>query len=108
VTWIEANCPTCGTVDCAPGIFTLAICSDKSSSFYRFQCPVCGDSVQKHADARVIELLVAEGIAPVQWEFPAEMREAHNGPSITMDDVLDMHLLLQRADWFEHLTQHAE
>ncbi len=107
MTWIEANCPTCGTVDCAPTIFTLAICSEKSASYYAFRCPVCSDQVQKHADARVVELLVAEGISPIQWDLPAEIREPHNGAAITMDDVLDMHLLLERADWFDSLIEHA-
>lgn len=108
MTWIEANCPTCGTVDCAPGVFTLAVCSEKSASYYTFKCPVCGEDIRKHADARVIELLIAEGVQPTQWTVPAEALEAHSGPVITMDDVLDMHLLLQEEDWFSALLQNAE
>lgn len=107
MTWIEATCPTCGTVDCAPSAFTLAICSDAGSSFYRFTCPMCGALVQKHADARVTELLIAEGVNPIEWHLPAEILEHHQGPVISMDDVLDLHLLLEHEDWFDEFTQTA-
>jgi hypothetical protein len=46
---------------------------------------------------------------PVQlWNSPAELREARPaGPALTLDDVLDFHLLLQCEDSFEVLLRSA-
>lgn len=105
MSWIEAVCPSCGTVECRSSDFALWICDDTSASFYRFVCPRCGSDIQKPATSRVVELMVAEGIHPSFWKLPAEMREEHSGPALTVDDVLDVIILLDRPDWFSELTR---
>ncbi len=105
MTWIEATCPTCGTVECAPADFELGVSSNSTSAYYAFTCPSCGDRVQKHAEQRVVELLIAEGVTVTTWEVPAEALEMHDGPAISIDDVLDMHLLLETEDWFDRVAQ---
>lgn len=104
MTWIEATCPNCGTVECTPDMFELAVCDHKEASFYTFTCPQCREHVQKHAESRVIELLIAEGVQPEMWSLPMEMLEDHAGPPLTPDDLLDFHLVLERNDWFETLV----
>lgn len=105
MTWIEATCPTCGTVECMPEDFELSVCEDEATaSWYAFDCPVCNDRIQKHAEARVIELLIAEGVVPSVWTIPAEAREQHDVRPLTIDDVLDMQIALARPDWFELLA----
>jgi predicted RNA-binding Zn-ribbon protein involved in translation (DUF1610 family) len=108
MTWIEATCPQCGTVECEPGAFELAVCNQPESSYYAFRCPACGDRIQKHADERAVELLIAEGVTPRHWSIPAELLESHDGPRLTFDDLLDLHLALERPDWFESLTEPAQ
>ena len=106
MTWIEANCPTCGTVEITPDDMELALCTNHSpASYYSFICPVCADEIQKHAEERVVELLIAEGVAPAYWTLPAEMLEDRNGPPLTIDELLDFHLALEQPGWFEALTQ---
>ncbi|HVL33003.1 MAG TPA: hypothetical protein VM600_05415 [Actinomycetota bacterium] len=106
MTWIEATCPTCGPVECTPADFTLAICEDYSpATFYTFPCPMCEETVQKPAEERVVELLIAEGVRPTSWNLPAELREAHDGPAFTIDDVLDFHLAMEQPDWVERLLK---
>ena len=34
----------------------------------------------------------------------AELLEAHAGPTLTYDDLLDLHLLLERPDWWSRLV----
>jgi hypothetical protein len=35
------------------------------------------------------------------------VRETHDGPPLTTDDLLDFHLLLEQPDWFENLLRVA-
>jgi hypothetical protein len=100
MTWIEATCPDCGTIECSPEDFELALCDQPHASYYAFGCPVCGRDVRKPADARVAELLISEGVRAVRWEMPAEALEQHDGPALTIDDVLDFVLELERPDFF--------
>lgn len=105
MTWIEATCPTCGTVECSPEIFELGVCDHKPASWYAFRCPVCSERIQKPAEERVIELLIAEGVTPHLWNMPAELRETHDGPPLTLDDLLDLHLALEDPDWLATLAR---
>jgi hypothetical protein len=91
-------------VECAPDEFELAMCDYSPASYYAFSCPSCGLRVQKHADARISELLIAEGVPAFNWELPAEAIEPHEGATLTIDDVLDMTLALQQPDWFEQFA----
>ena len=100
MTWIEATCTECGTVECSIEDFELAVCNEPHASYYTFWCPVCERQIQKPADERVVELLIAEGINPRLWTLPAELTEPREGPALTNDDLLDFHLLLQKDDWF--------
>lgn len=100
MTTIEATCPRCGTVERTPADFELAVCDDASASWYAFVCPTCTERVQKHADERVVALLIAEGVAPHRWALPMELTETHDGPPISLDDILDFHLLLEQPGWF--------
>lgn len=101
---IETTCPRCGTVLCETRIFELWLCADAPVSFYTFTCPKCGDQVHKPANDRAIETLIAERARAVVWQFPAEMTEAHDGPPLTLDDLIDLHIELETEDWPERIA----
>lgn len=105
MTTIEATCQTCGTVERRPEDFELAICSHEPASWYAFECPKCGERVQKPASEKAVELLIAEGVKPHFWSMPAEMLEVREGPPLTIDDLIELHELLDRPDWFEVLVE---
>lgn len=105
MTTIKATCPRCGEVELTPEDIELRVCTYSPASYYLFECPLCHEAVQKPADDRVVQLLISGGVAATVWELPAELGEQHDGPPLTMDDLLDLHLLLERADWFERLTR---
>lgn len=105
MTTIRATCPTCGEVELTPDDIELRVCSFAPASTYAFDCPVCHIGVQKPADDRVVQLLISGGVSVMAWSLPDEATEERAGPPISIDDVLDFHLLLERDDWFERLLK---
>lgn len=101
MTTIRATCPTCGEVELTPDDIQLMVCSSAPSSYYQFDCPLCGDAVQKPADDRVVQLLISGGVAATVWDPEDADPDRLGGPAFTLDDILDFHMLLERPDWFE-------
>lgn len=95
-------CPACGEVGLTPDDIELVVCGTASST-YSFDCPTCGNRVRGHADAELVRLLESGGVMVTLLPIPAEALEPHEGPPLTLDDLLDLHLLLGREDWLERL-----
>lgn len=122
MTRIRATCPDCGEVDLQPSDIELHIVRSVvgevgDGSRYRFACPGCEVTVTKPADERIARLLATGGVeiaierTTTEDLLPAEaLRLAHpespgTGPDFTYDDLLDLHLQLQRDDWFNELAR---
>lgn len=119
MTRIRATCPTCGEIDLRPRDIRLELVRDASGdvaegSTYRFGCPSCHAEVVKPADERIARLLVTGGVELLadpsgdELDRLLEERPPHpevrpDGPPLTADDLLDLHLLLDRDDWFSQL-----
>jgi hypothetical protein len=103
-TRIRATCPACGEVELTPPDVELHVCTAAERSYYAFVCPDCFELVTKPADQRVIRLLVSGGVPTRFWDPPAELLEPHAGPTLTYDDLLDLHLLLEAPDWWSRLV----
>lgn len=119
MTRIRATCPVCGEVDLRPADIELEIVRDVltdvgEGSCYRFSCPTCEDLVTKPADERIARLLtsggvpVSDGQDTLTHEVAAPTLPPHPeappaGPAFTHDDLLDLHQLLDDADWFRDL-----
>ncbi len=99
---IEATCPSCGPVICRPGDFDLRVWKG-TAIYYVFTCPACSALVQKQADLRALNILLSEGLKPHIMRAPKEMTERRDGPPLTFDDLLDLHMKLQNDDWFSDL-----
>ena len=104
MTTIKASCPTCGEVELTSADIALMVCSYAPLSYYAFHCPSCLDEVRKPADDHVISLLMSGGVEATVWEVPEEALEAHTGPAISYDDLLDLVLALESDDF---LAAHA-
>jgi predicted RNA-binding Zn-ribbon protein involved in translation (DUF1610 family) len=105
---VKATCPRCGDVELQPMDLQLRVCSMAVASTYHFTCPRCEEIIVKPAaDGRVVTLLQSVGVPTVVWELPAELSETHEGPPLTMDDLIDLHLLLDSANWAERLAAAA-
>lgn len=108
MTTIKATCPECGEVSLTADDILLRIGSASSSNSYGFDCPTCGEFVEKNADERVVRLLLSGGVMPVLNHVPAEALELRAGPAINHDDLLSFHELLKRDDWFDQLAGHQQ
>lgn len=105
MTTIKTNCPACGEVDLTPADIELhTAAGSEPGSFYAFGCPECRLFVRKHADQRVVRLLVSAGVSRVVP--PATGRP--DGPPLTYDDLLDLHDLLATDGWFDDLLDLAD
>jgi predicted RNA-binding Zn-ribbon protein involved in translation (DUF1610 family) len=114
MTRIRANCPDCGDVELTPDEILIQVAHDDAElvgdgSQYRFTCPDCAGTVTKPADDRIVQLLITGGVAlevaAPSSVPPPDLRPDHPehppaGAPLTMDDLLDLHLLLESDDWF--------
>ncbi len=99
-TIVKATCPTCGDIELAPPDLELRICSAPAASTYVFTCTVCVKVIAKSAcDGRIVTLLTSVGVPTVHWELPAELTETHDGPPLTLDDLIDLRLALESPQW---------
>lgn len=120
MTRIRASCPRCGEVDLVPAELHVQLVEEPGGSVgqgssYRFTCPDCELAVTKPADARIVSLLQGGGVevrrvAPPELEVElgvagptAHPEDPPDGPALTVDDLIALHALLDRDDWFERL-----
>ena len=104
MTTVRAQCPVCGDVSLEIDNLTVRTCADGvTESAYRFECPGCGDTVSRPASERIVDLLVSAGAPQETWVWPAELREWRDGPPLTPDDLLDLHVMLDDDGWFDQL-----
>lgn len=108
MTTIKATCPLCGEVSLTAEDILLRLGVASRDNTYGFDCPDCGEFVEKPADERVIKLLLSGGVMPVMSGVPAEAKETRSGPPIDYDDILAFHELLKEDDWFDHLLRRQE
>ena len=104
-TIVKATCPTCGDVELTPADLELRICSTTTdASTYLFTCTECEKVVVKSAsDHRIVTLLTSVGVPTITWELPAELQETHDGPPLTLDDLIDLRLALESENWAQLL-----
>lgn len=56
---VRTNCPECGQVDIPANVVVLSVEPPGDSGRYTFSCPKCNQYVIKHADRKIIDLLIA-------------------------------------------------
>jgi uncharacterized C2H2 Zn-finger protein len=91
-----ARCPGCGEVRLRAEQMWLVLTNVPGRAHYGVHCPRCGRTFRHAADTAAV--IVLSGLVPVETlDVPAEALEVHAGPAITMDDLLDVMLVLERA-----------
>lgn len=104
-TKIKANCPSCQDVELAPTAFHLTVFDAGNGHYYEFFCPKCYDRVLKPADDSVQQLLISGGVEHTFEHVPLEVLEAHPGPALTVDDLMDFVLALRIASASDAIRQ---
>jgi hypothetical protein len=89
---------------------SLEVSGDGERGTYAFTCPDCSADVTRAADRRVVALLLAAGAtahgeqaepaAPDRPSLPAADRNPRpDAPAFTLDDLIDLHFLLEDPAW---------
>ncbi len=105
MTTIRATCPTCGEVGLTPDEVELHVDpTGHRQASYCFDCPSCLELISKPADERIVRLLASGGVPVREWR-EAEGPAGIGGPSLTYDDLLDFHDLLDSDGWFDDLVE---
>jgi len=89
---------------------SLEVADDGERGRYAFTCPDCSADVTRPAGRKIVALLLAVGVDP--HEAPAELTEvvpptpsaadrnpSPYAPALTLDDLIDLHFLLQDDAW---------
>ena len=96
-TKVQGHCPTCGPLTLLPRDFSCALPSDPlSTALTEFHCPVCDGAVFNPLTPQEAKLLVLLGAELSGGPAPLEMTEEKLGPPISIDDVFDLHVALER------------
>lgn len=96
---VRATCERCGDVELVPDEIELRICIAPERSVYAFTCPSCKASIVKSAaDPRVVRVLASVGVPIVGWPLPVDVIEHGDAPPLTVDDLIDLMLLLEEPD----------
>lgn len=98
MTVINACCFDCGQVQVTEHDVLLMVCNLAPLSYYEFRCTLCSVLVRRPADEHVVAMLMCGGVRAQVWTVPAEAAEAHTGPALSYDDLLDFAEALQVDD----------
>jgi hypothetical protein len=63
MTTIKTTCSQCGDVELTPDDLALELEPSEETGVYRFTCPTCSQIERRPANARVVSVLLATGVA---------------------------------------------
>ena len=103
-TVIKASCHDCGDVELTVARPRGAGVHPGRAGHLRLPLPPCQMSVVKPAERRMVDLLVASGVAARGVGPPRRAVRAPRRRPISHDDLLDFHRLLQDDGWFDSVV----
>jgi len=99
---ISTTCRQCGTVTVDPASLRIHL-NDDRVSYFSCSCPLCLDTLGGTVGTEVARSLVARGVSLSEDPFSVEVLERPTGARFSLDDLLDLHELLESDDWFDEL-----
>lgn len=95
---VEAQCRWCGTVTLRTIDLRCAVDpGGEGAGLCEFACPICDRLVFVASTAAGIHALASEGARGITGQAPFEILEPHKGPALSWDELLDLHLALDRT-----------
>lgn len=111
---IRVTCPSCGQIELHSDHVELVSIPgrpiDRDNTHYTFTCTVCDTIVRRPADRITATVLTSAGVRmraprhPVLLGRTAHPEDPPDGPPFDLDDLLDLHLLLEDDGWFDALA----
>ena len=99
---VRAGCPTCGPVLVDAELLRCEMepdVSKPSRGLCELTCPGCSQPLLFSTAPSVVEALFKGGVQHSSGAVPFELLEAHAGPALSWDDLLDFKLALDRSPW---------
>lgn len=95
---IRVACPWCGSIGLPPGEVRCAqAVREAEPGLCEFNCPTCGRLIILPATPAGVAAARDVGAAELRGPVPRELLEAHGGPTLSWDDVLDLRLAVSRT-----------
>lgn len=91
----EVQCTRCGSMRVGAREVSCAV-NDHGEALCSATCPACHQPILIRTSRRVAEMVLWFGGA-ADPRAPMELLEAHVGPPVSWDEVLDLHLALEGA-----------
>lgn len=91
---VQAQCPKCGTVLAAASALACGVSEADEAGLCEFLCSTCDHHLLIPISPIEISSLLLLGARKTR-SLPFELLEAHPGPPISWDEVLDLHITLE-------------
>ncbi len=101
---VTAKCKTCGSVSIEPTDLRLHLEEDPLS-YFSTNCSICGRLLGGRVGTNVALSLMSRGASVADGPFIPEILERPASATISFEDVLKFHKLLETDDWFQQLEQ---
>lgn len=95
---MHARCTWCGDIEIEAGQVRCAVDPHGDRALVELTCPSCSRLVLLAVSAARAASRMLGGARPMTGPIPFELLERHTGPRLTMDDLLDLHLEIERMD----------
>ena len=104
---INATCFYCAEQHkFSPEDVKLVHCEDTEVSSSVFQCPHCHRLNLRRAEEPIVKKMISLKCPIVIYTLP-EPSERLGGPPLTLDDLLDFHLAVEREGWEHELEDRS-
>ena len=97
---VRVSCPGCGPLVVPAADVRCELESSGSKGICELRCPVCSTTVFAPAALAAVETMRGAGAGHISGSVPFELLEAHEGPPLSWDDLLDFKLALDGRSEF--------
>jgi hypothetical protein len=99
------DCPECGEERVDPLVVTVRARIEIDEWSYRFTCPSCHLRAVASTSREAALQAVEAGASLETWRWSSEADDPdHNGPPLSLADLLDLRVALSEPGWCETLS----
>ena len=96
---------TCRGCRVHAGVPPAAVLIDRAAQSVSWICLTCRQVVERVLDSDLLDAAANAGASPISSMLDRSHPEAPpKGPDLCLDDLLRLHWLLEKEDWFDELS----